>query len=405
MRALPAPRGARAAPDGGRLSPDPRRPPERAASRRRARACRTSKLRVLGAVAALRDRLMAGIVHVDRRRPFRPLRGRRACRTRAARSSCTRRRSSPAAAAAPTTIRVIDLDIDNGNHLLLSGNRAALGYLRRIGGLAAMTTAPDARPSPSPILQTGERWTLRPNPGPPALVDSRLRAAACRARARRTTSRRSAFCAPAPDTTVGDAMTCSGAALRAAVAAGPARRAQHRAGAKPTHGSPRRSCARRSPPAARPAARWSRPAASPPPSSTPALAFLQRARRRGQLRPRRCGRSRSPTTRRGGARSSPRRRIALGPDDAVVLAVPPVVARALVPGLAVPEAFHAIVNAHFRIAPPRRPAAHPRRRQRHDGVAFRLSRPAFRHDQLRRPADGDPARGAGRDDLARGRER
>ena len=35
-----------------------------------------------------------------------------------------------------------------------------------------------------------------------------------------------------------------------------------------------------------------------------------------------------------------------------MLAVPPVVARALVPGLVVPEAFHAIVNAHFRIAPP-----------------------------------------------------
>ncbi len=39
-------------------------------------------------------------------------------------------------------------------------------------------------------------------------------------------------------------------------------------------------------------------------------------------------------------------------DDGIVLAVPPVVARALVPGLAVPETFHAIVNAHFRVAPP-----------------------------------------------------
>ncbi len=35
-----------------------------------------------------------------------------------------------------------------------------------------------------------------------------------------------------------------------------------------------------------------------------------------------------------------------------MLAVPPVVARALLPGLVVPDAFHAIVNAHFRIAPP-----------------------------------------------------
>jgi hypothetical protein len=43
---------------------------------------------------------------------------------------------------------------------------------------------------------------------------------------------------------------------------------------------------------------------------------------------------------------------ALGPDDRVVLAVPPIVARALVPGLTVPETFHAIVNGHFRVAPP-----------------------------------------------------
>ena len=40
------------------------------------------------------------------------------------------------------------------------------------------------------------------------------------------------------------------------------------------------------------------------------------------------------------------------PDDAVVLAVPPVVAASLVPGLTTPTEFRAIVNAHFRIDPP-----------------------------------------------------
>jgi hypothetical protein len=45
-------------------------------------------------------------------------------------------------------------------------------------------------------------------------------------------------------------------------------------------------------------------------------------------------------------------RVTLAADDQVVLAVPPVVARALVPGITAPEAFHAIVNAHFRVAPP-----------------------------------------------------
>src|SRR5207247_6675870 len=40
-------------------------------------------------------------------------------------------------------------------------------------------------------------------------------------------------------------------------------------------------------------------------------------------------------------------------DDAdVILAVPPAMAAALVPGLAAPTQFRAIVNAHFRLEPP-----------------------------------------------------
>ena len=44
--------------------------------------------------------------------------------------------------------------------------------------------------------------------------------------------------------------------------------------------------------------------------------------------------------------------IALATDDAVILAVPPYVAAPLVQNLVVPTEFRAIVNAHFRIAPP-----------------------------------------------------
>ena len=43
--------------------------------------------------------------------------------------------------------------------------------------------------------------------------------------------------------------------------------------------------------------------------------------------------------------------VSLAADDAVVLAVPPVVAADLVPGLQTPTEFRAIVNAHFRITP------------------------------------------------------
>jgi hypothetical protein len=42
----------------------------------------------------------------------------------------------------------------------------------------------------------------------------------------------------------------------------------------------------------------------------------------------------------------------LARDDGVILAVPPVVAADLVPDLRTPSEFRAIVNAHFRIAPP-----------------------------------------------------
>lgn len=42
----------------------------------------------------------------------------------------------------------------------------------------------------------------------------------------------------------------------------------------------------------------------------------------------------------------------LGKDDAVILAVPPYVASALVPELRAPSLFRGIVNAHFRIEPP-----------------------------------------------------
>src|SRR5690349_23540599 len=58
----------------------------------------------------------------------------------------------------------LDMMIDNGNHLLLSANHAALGYLETIGaadGLAGPATADFAFAD----LKSGERWTLRINSG------------------------------------------------------------------------------------------------------------------------------------------------------------------------------------------------------------------------------------------------
>ena len=49
--------------------------------------------------------------------------------------------------------------IDNGNHLLLSGNRAALGYLKDIGAEDSLT-GPETAEFPFLDLQTNERWSV-----------------------------------------------------------------------------------------------------------------------------------------------------------------------------------------------------------------------------------------------------
>lgn len=60
--------------------------------------------------------------------------------------------------------RILDRTIDNGNHLLLSGNSAALDYLRRTGAEDAMA-GPTEAVLPFHDLATGEAWALRPNGG------------------------------------------------------------------------------------------------------------------------------------------------------------------------------------------------------------------------------------------------
>jgi squalene-associated FAD-dependent desaturase len=54
--------------------------------------------------------------------------------------------------------------IDNGNHLLLSGNKAAMDFLRRIGTLDTLT-GPAEPIFPFINLATGAAWTLRLNRG------------------------------------------------------------------------------------------------------------------------------------------------------------------------------------------------------------------------------------------------
>jgi hydroxysqualene dehydroxylase len=58
----------------------------------------------------------------------------------------------------------LGLHIDNGNHLLLSGNHAARAYIAEIGADYAFHL-PDQAVFPFMDLKSGERWTVRPNKG------------------------------------------------------------------------------------------------------------------------------------------------------------------------------------------------------------------------------------------------
>jgi squalene-associated FAD-dependent desaturase len=58
----------------------------------------------------------------------------------------------------------LGLEIDNGNHLLLSGNRAAMAYLEEIGAGDALITG-DHAAFPFVDFADDSRWTLRPNGG------------------------------------------------------------------------------------------------------------------------------------------------------------------------------------------------------------------------------------------------
>jgi len=242
---------------------------------------------------------------------------------------------------------VIDLEIDNGNHLLLSGNRAALSYLRRIGGLQAMSEAAEAA-FPFVDLKSGERWTLRPNQGrlPWWILDSRRRVPGTRApdyfasigvlRARAST-------------TVGNAMACRGPlydrlwrpVLLAALNTEPAEADACLAAQiiRETLGAGGHAC---------------RPMVATRGLSAafidPALRFLRA--HGGAVSFSRSLREIAFGDDRATALIFGEERIEIGADDSVILAVPPVTARALIPGLVVPEVFHAIVNAHFRVAPP-----------------------------------------------------
>ncbi|WP_298952322.1 hydroxysqualene dehydroxylase HpnE [uncultured Methylobacterium sp.] len=243
----------------------------------------------------------------------------------------------------------LGLTIDNGNHLLLSGNRDALDFLALVGAPKGALSGPDEAEFPFADLRTGERWTLRPNAG-------RLPWWVLAADRRVPGTRALDYLAPlgifrgaGRAATIGDSMACEGVlwerlwhpVLLAALNTEPRDSDAGLAATilRETLGAGGRAC---------------RPLIAVEGLSTafvdPALATLERAGASLRLgrRLRGLGLGEGRVERLDFSDGSE----TLGPDDAVVMALPAWVAADLVPGLDVPGEHRSIVNAHFAVAPP-----------------------------------------------------
>ena len=241
----------------------------------------------------------------------------------------------------------LDCAIDNGNHLLLTGNKATMRYLADIGAGDELV-GPASACFPFLDLGTGRRWQLRPNAGrlPWWILDTRRRVPDTRVWNYLSGLR---FAVAGADRTVTDCVGDRGVLFEKfweplAVAAlnSPAR-----AGAacllwpvlRETFGKGEAAC--------RP--RIARTGLSGT-FVDPAMDLLHR---RGAA-------VRFGTRLRGIAYEGSEARVldfgtetlALKDGDRVVLALPPPAAASLVPDLTVPDESHAIVNAHFRLSEP-----------------------------------------------------
>jgi squalene-associated FAD-dependent desaturase len=242
---------------------------------------------------------------------------------------------------------VLDMVIDNGNHLLLSGNHAALGYLALIGAAAGLA-GPAHAEFAFVDLAGGERWTLRISDGrlPWWIFDQGRRVPDTTAGDYLSLAR---LLWVAPEKTICETVECAGPLYErlarplwlAALNTDPKEASARLAGAVTRETLARGGGACR-PLVAR--------AGLGEVFIEPALAFL-RAR---NVKVAFGHRLRALDLRAGkvAALEFGEHRLAIGAGDGVILAVPPAVAADLVPDLTTPGAFRAIVNAHFRVDPP-----------------------------------------------------
>jgi hydroxysqualene dehydroxylase len=240
-----------------------------------------------------------------------------------------------------------NLTIDNGNHLLLSGNRHALGYAKSIGTEAGLV-GPQRAQFPFVDLKTDRRWQLD-------LGNGRLPSWLFDAARRVPDTGVGDYLAlmpliwSSPERLVGDAIPCKGLLydrlvqplLLAALNVDPPEGSAGLAGAivRETLLAGGQAC---------------RPLIARDGLSAvliePAIKLLQ-----GRGADIRFGYELRKFDSAGGsinALNFGEEAIPVAPSDVVVLAVPPRPAAALLPGLKTPTEFRAIVNAHFRFDPP-----------------------------------------------------
>lgn len=241
----------------------------------------------------------------------------------------------------------LGITIDNGNHLLLSGNLAALKFLDLVGGRAAVSEAGGAE-FPFIDLATGERWHLHLNPGrlPWWLLDPKRRVPGTQAAEYAEILR---LLSARKGTLIPDVIRCEGQLyerlwrpiLLAALNTDPLEADAGLAAQllRETFGAGGRAC--------RPIiAKGGLSAAFIDPAlryleERDAVAWFNHRLRRIAVNQDRVA-----------ALVFGEEAILLSPSDAVILAVPPFVAAGLVPDLVAPDIYRGIANIHFQIKPP-----------------------------------------------------
>jgi squalene-associated FAD-dependent desaturase len=236
--------------------------------------------------------------------------------------------------------------IDNGNHLLLSANHAALAYLKTIGA-ADRLTGPKTSEFAFMDLATSERWTVNINDGPLPLwlFDAKRRPLGTKA----TDFLGLVKLLLPTKKAMGEVIDCSGPAydrflqplMLAALNTDP------KEGAASLAGQIIRETIMRG-------GKYVRPLIAHEGLGhtlvEPALAYL--SSRNALVRFGDRMRALEVANGKVAALDFGDQKAELRLGDRVILAVPPLVAAALVPGLTTPTSSRAIVNAHFRLDPP-----------------------------------------------------